>query len=70
MAYRFEIIETTSEQFKGSYLLWTPDTHQWLLKDNTMTGSGQARAAELYYYATREEAETVLIAAKLRGDAL
>ncbi len=46
---------------------------QYILNDGTIVGnpiSPTAEALAKYYFASREEAEIALIAAKIRGDAL
>ena len=69
---RFEIAPTVGKQcYIYSY---DEDTGrvEYLLNDGRIVGGPGVSEAELakYYFASREEAQTALIAAKIRGDAL
>ena len=67
----FKIRESTNEYYPGCWLVYTADTPSgWIRRDHTFGQDEVDDSFDIYFFPTYEEAETALIAAKLRGDAL
>lgn len=67
---KFKIMESTNEYYPGCWLVYAWDTFGWIRRDHTFGEEEVDGSFDIYFFPTYEEAETALIAAKLRGDAL
>jgi hypothetical protein len=73
---KFEIVESEDTARPGTFLIWGGGNATaiavWIRVDGTFGDGNEtsSEAYEAYYHPSREAAETVLIAAKIRGDAL